>query len=403
MEVEAFLYREEVWGRSVWYVDCPSIPSCTPRRRIFLVVDTTDSFWPAQRQMIQNVLDTLAGILQSDDVCILWVMGEDRPSAERPCDRSRKWHRVLFESLQPFDRGSWLTHTLAGISEMASGSDSGWLDYLLIVSDGAIHDAFAASRPACIPSERVVMITPNENSAAKRELGVWRSLRRTWAPGILDLLRHQAQDLWLEPISGSHEEDREDRALAVYRYDPPPIRLIGNRLKVVLGGHGIQLCYLNGDEPVPRLHAGSQVYGFRWIVKQNGHPGAAAAMARVAELLLAPWNLDVLNKLQTEGTGEVEHCGASRQVHRRAPNDLACPVCRGCELVLDGQGPLKVKPSDASSVLLFPLPLKAGRLPEYRSPAGVQKPCYEVFRENEKDYLVLDFTPGSFGATLLDD
>ncbi len=392
MEIEADLYKETKGGETLWYVDCADIPACTGRRRVFLVVDTTDSFRSQDnhRLFIRSLLERLARILDPQDVVNLWTMGERDPLLERERGQVPE-HLVhdLIERLEPFNRGSWLAETVREIDarcERAHGSD--WEDYLLILSDGAIHDAVAAPLPTWISRDHIFLIVPD--LPGDGGLGVWDDLIRQWRPTLLDPLERPPQELLVDP--------GPETARAVYRFGPAPIVPVGTDLRV-LPGNELGLCYLGGEEPEPRLGSATDSYPLTWTKPQDGYPPHAREMARIAELLLAPWDRDALESLETVGKAQVIHsCGKVREpqsIEREPPQRLRCAGCGGC-LLVRGQEPFPISNQDQSRCLLFPLPLRAGALPEYREPKHVRASAYGRYREAGKEFLVLNFLPSVF-------
>lgn len=359
------------------------------RRRVLLVLDTTDSFWPEQEPFLNMALVRLAALLEPGDICVPWIMGDQDPASE--CRRGpipETLVRDLLGVLEPFPRGSWLSETITEIeAKSRRGASPDWEDYLIILTDGKIHDAVAAPVPFWIKHNRIELITPHWTDS---DLGGWKKFYQVWTSESLDMLAQKPSEAKVIPNPG-------EAALAVYRYSPAPITRIESGFKVQPGS-AVELCYLGGKEPRPFLDCGGGAkHAFYWSNRQSGSPGdeRATHMPRIAELLLAPWNRTALEALHTKGGGTIIHCGKEQTVVReQPPNEARCSECGGCLLVQE-EG-FQVTDRDQSIVLVFPFPVESGNLPEYRSPVEVCVGCYEVHSEGNREYLVLKFVPTAF-------
>lgn len=387
----------------VWYMDCPRVPDFSPKRRVALVIDTTDS-WPLRdsRLWISSVLEELDRRLESGDHCALWLLGSGDPLCELVRDQhTNSFARQIMDRLKPYDYGSWLGDTVAGIniwSRTPIGED--FEDYLLILTDGEIHDACTVPLPSVIPTERIAMIVPSaepnapRSPANNRDAGAWAEVQIPWSAGALARFDRTPPLIRLAPGAGGH---------AVYRYDQEggePICLLAGEPRVQPGKR-LALCFIGAQPPVPELRVGSGSVALSGQAPQPVCPTDAQTqqMRRIVPLLLARWNRQALSEIAKRQSVEVTHCSKKQTVdHTLPPNEQQCETCRGCLLVQERA--FRIGPEDQEKALLFPLlhdGTVAGDLPQYCSSSRVSEDYYEVHADGTgRKFLVLKFTPKVF-------
>jgi len=396
MQVDATLWRETInESLPIWYVDCPTLPQCGLRRRVFLVLDTTDSCWPQSRDQVMTWLNRLANMLDTGDSCSLWLLGQDRPVLEDLIlegGNREQWRNTISDALDsvPTRAGSWLRDTIDGIN-ICTGTGEADNSYLLLVTDGVIYDAGQVELPEYIDPSRILAVSP-EGLPATLD-GAWKKLHdeRT----LQDVLYLPSTDIkiLLENEAGSH----------VYLCGAQNHRRVGDVVDVVDGvpGNRLGLCYMGGQEPRPVLvySAGGEEgrIEFKWTTINEGHPDPR--MHRIAELLAAPWDLDLLGRISKGDANNIKHCcgyqcdGSVNDLGSAV--DAVCPDCGGSLLV--GQKGFGVTVNDQFAVLLYPLSDGNPEQPEYRPATDiVGTGCYGIHTENDRQYLVLRFVPTSF-------
>jgi len=401
MTVPVRWFRDILWGRNLWYMDCPRVPDFLSKRRVALVVDTTDSCWAgACAPWIRGVLEELDRRLEPDDLCTFWRLGPRDPEFELlrgPHPQQLATRILSHPHLRPYEQGSWLGDTVAGIDAWSRGAAAGECeDYLLILTDGEIHDGGVVALPPAIPPERIAMILPTLAPGAPRqpvtthEPGAWARVQTPWS-GSLALLGRTQSPIRLLPGVGDHE---------VYRYDDQESidRVVGTLL--VQPRARLKLCFIGDQQPAPAFLVGADTVSLAPSsgTLQNGCPTDAQAlqMHRIVELLLAPWDRNALAGLLKPHSIEVAHCGLPQVVDRsRPPSEQPCSECRGCLLVKQEAFPIGA--DDQDKALLFPLSPDgtiADTLPQYRSASAVSEPCYGVHADAAgQPSLVLNFLP----------
>jgi hypothetical protein len=118
------------------------------RRRILVAVDTSDSC-RAERKQIEGFLNTLVELMQVNDSCSLWTLGQEEKAYEckMKSDGSlgrRQISQEMIRSLRTIRTGTWLRKTLQAMTqadrEITSPCEQ---SFLLVVSDGEIFDVEA--------------------------------------------------------------------------------------------------------------------------------------------------------------------------------------------------------------------------------------------------------------------
>ena len=176
---ERWLTELEVSGTGprAWSLDW-DVPAA-PVNDLHVIVDTSDSCWPAQRGAIRDRLGKIARSLGRGDRCELWLLDRAEPVARIVLtgEDDAAWRAAsesLASHLRPVEGGTWLRWTADAVERAIAATDvSAHIPWVVLLTDGEVFDAEAI--PAAPDGRHVVVPLANTEKHHEHRLP-WNTL-----------------------------------------------------------------------------------------------------------------------------------------------------------------------------------------------------------------------------------